>query len=140
MVMEGDFTMIKVRNILSFLITAIFLIAGTQQAIAADFYLGNYSDGTTAYLMTDSVKESVYNRDEGGEMYDCWVKIVDPNAADYDTIHYTITYFQVLTMTRDGNNLYTLKTQSAFFENNPVERNLVEYINRHYLDPYGKTR
>ena len=126
------------------LIIFVFVITLTtfayKSAEAADFYLGEYPDGTTGYLMTDSLKESIYDRQEGGERYDCWVKIVTPNAVDYDTTHYTVIYFQVLTMKRDGENLYTLRTQQNFFNNNPVERNLVEYINRHYRDPYGKSR
>ena len=128
-------------NVMAVFLMVLALVLGAQSRMeAADFYLGDYPDGTTAYLMTDSVKESVYDREEGGERYDCWVKIVNPKDVDYETTHYTITYFQVLSMTRDGNVLYTLRTQQEFFENHPVERNLVSYINRHYRDPYGKSR
>ena len=131
----------RCMNVMAVFLMALALVLGVQSRMeAADFYLGDYPDGTTAYLMTDSVKESVYDREEGGERYDCWVKIVNPKDVDYETTHYTITYFQVLSMTRDGNVLYTLRTQQKFFENHPVERNLVGYINRHYRDPYGKSR
>ncbi|WP_026759764.1 hypothetical protein [Selenomonas ruminantium] len=128
-------------KIIATLMMALAMLVGAQCRMeAADFYLGNYMDGTTAYLMTESIKESVYDRDEGGERYDCWVKIVNPKEVDYETTHYTITYFQVLSMERDGKNLYYLRNQKEFFDNNPVERNLVSYINRHYRDPYGKSR
>ncbi len=131
----------RCMNVMAVFLMVLALVLGAQSRMeAADFYLGDYPDGTTAYLMTDSVKESVYDREEGGERYDCWVKIVNPKDVDYETTHYTITYFQVLSMTRDGNVLYTLRTQQEFFENHPVERNLVSYINRHYRDPYGKSR
>ncbi len=131
----------RCMKIIATLMMALAMLVGAQCRMeAADFYLGNYMDGTTAYLMTESIKESVYDRDEGGERYDCWVKIVNPKEVDYETTHYTITYFQVLSMERDGKNLYYLRNQKEFFDNNPVERNLVSYINRHYRDPYGKSR
>lgn len=119
----------RCMKIIATLMMALAMLVGAQCRMeAADFYLGNYMDGTTAYLMTESIKESVYDRDEGGERYDCWVKIVNPKEVDYETTHYTITYFQVLSMERDGKNLYYLRNQKEFFDNNPVERNLVSYI------------
>ncbi|WP_027396246.1 hypothetical protein [Anaerovibrio lipolyticus] len=126
----------NVRKLFFFLTFMLFVIGFQSHIEASDFYLGEYSDGNTAYLMTGSIKES--SGYDGGDRYDCYVKIVIPNADDYETTHYSISYNQVLSMQRDGEYLYTLRTMYDFFTTHPVEKNLVSYINKHYRVPYGK--
>ena len=128
----------NIRKLLFLLTFMFFSISFQVHTEAADFYLGEYSDGNTAYLMTESVREMPDYK--GGEYYVCYVKIVIPNAADYETTQYNIGYNQVISMQRDGEYLFTLRTMQNFFDTHPVEKNLLSYINKHYRDPYGKQR
>ena len=58
---------------------------------AADQYIGTYRDGTEAYLISDSVVETMIVSKGvyfGGYNYECKVKAVYPDTMEYYTIDY----------------------------------------------------
>lgn len=116
-------------------LVAVWMPAGTGEAY--DYYLGSYDNGQVAYLVTDSVRWSNY--EDGGDIYRCRVKAVDPDSDRYDVVYYDVIYYQVLTVMKNGQGCYNLRTQQQFFESHPVERNLVEYIGT-YREGQGKRR
>lgn len=99
---------------------------------AADYYLGVYANGETAYLDTDSMSgHDVYvNGYREGKEYSCRVKSVKQNSNQFTYIKYVIYYGQTMTITKDGNRVFnTIRGPHDYFDNHPVENNLIKLIN-----------
>jgi len=116
-------------------LVAVWMPAGTGEAY--DYYLGSYDNGQVAYLVTDSVRWSNYK--DGGDLYRCRVKAVDPDSDRYDIASYEVLYYQVLMMWKDGEVVYSWRMPPSYLDSHPVERNLLEYIGT-YREGQGKRR
>ena len=81
------------RIMLCLLITlsCLFSAAFYIHAEASDYYIGNYRDGSEAYLVTDTIHETLmsHNGYFDGYKYDCKVKSVFPDSREYYYIDYT---------------------------------------------------
>lgn len=85
---------IRMKRIMScILIVFILLMDGSfsKQVEASDYYIGKYNDGNEAYLVTDSINETLmsHNGYFDGYRYDCKVKSVFPDTREYYYTEYT---------------------------------------------------
>ena len=62
------------------ILAAVLILVGNNQAEAGEVYVGNYSDGTRVYLLTDTVQKKSWLRSSG---YECTVR------AGRDYLNYT---------------------------------------------------
>ena len=89
--MKGDVIVRKtlLTSVLAFLM--ILVSVQSNQASAADYYIGTNPDGTEAYLVTESVRETMLSSNGywSGYKYDCTVKSVYPESRKYYRDEYT---------------------------------------------------
>jgi hypothetical protein len=116
-------------------VAAVLLPASVSEAY--DYYLGSYENGQVAYLVTDSMRWSNY--EDGGDIYRCRVKAVDPDSDRYDIVTYEALYYQVLVLRKNGDVFYSWRMSPKFLDSHPVEKNLLEYIGT-YREGQGKRR
>ena len=78
-----------------FVMLAVLAISSLQwsRASAADHYIGTNFDGTEAYLVTESIRETMLSHREywDGYQYDCKVKAVYPDTREYYYDDYSVT-------------------------------------------------
>ncbi len=75
------------KKILSTLIlSAILIFAVQEEVLASDIYCGNFSDGTEAYLLTETVEQNRYQESQHGiwitDIY-CTVKYLKNRSVTY---------------------------------------------------------
>lgn len=114
-------------------ITPSFLYSHSE---ASDYYIGRYNDGNEAYLVTDTIHETIMSHRGyfDGYKYDCKVKSVFPDTREYYYIDYTFPCWcpgDPAHWIKD-NTEYRKRSQSDF----PVEYALIAYFydysqNRH---------
>lgn len=121
------------KRILLFFATMLVLFFCNSSIVdASDYYLGVYPNGETAYLDTDSVRANdvYHNGYFEGRTYSCNVKSVDYNSDTFTYIQYEIWYGQTATIRKNGNQVFsTMRGPYDYLEKNPVEQNLMNYIN-----------
>ena len=122
-----------IKKFLQIFIAFLFmLLCSATITEAADYYLGVYSNGDTAYLDTDSMrKHDIYtNGYPDGKEYTCNVKSVNPNSNEYTSIQYEIYYGQTITIRKNGDRVFnTIRGPHDYFDNHPVESALIKLIN-----------
>ncbi len=122
-----------IKKFLQIFIAFLFmLLCSATITEAADYYLGVYSNGDTAYLDTDSIqRHDIYtNGYPDGKEFSCNVKSVNPRSNNFTYIQYDIYYGQTITITKDGNRVFnTIRGPHDYFDTHPVESTLIKLIN-----------
>ena len=118
------------RNVLTLFLAVIISAATFCKAEAADYYLGEYANGTVAYLDTTSIRVTNHytNGYHDGDTCTCTVKAVNPNSGNFDRISYEVYCGQNASIIKEGVRLFrSLREAASFWKNNPVESNLTHY-------------
>ena len=115
------------------LLAATLIFFGLQvQVEAADYYLGEYPDGSVAYLDTSSIRVTTHysNGCYDGQTYACSVKAVYSNSDQYDRVPYEIYVGQTCSITKNGKRVWhSFRAEDpGYIERNPVEKKLVDYF------------
>lgn len=131
----------KILILVMFIASSVFVASYGNTAQASDYYLGVYEDGREAYLMEEEIEIfDIFSRNgtPEGKEFQCTVKAVNPSkSSDYEYMFYSVTCSQFLGMTKNDEKLYNRKTQYAYFESHPVEKNLADYIGKLYESKFG---
>ena len=112
------------------------LVIVPAKVSAIDYYVGNYSDGSKAYLMTETVKkigknpEFHYGRYYYDYEYEVVVKAVYRNSS-VKYINYTINPDPELEVTKNG-KFYNNQECRRLFGEGTVERNMANYLTRNF--------
>jgi len=103
------------------------LIIIPAKVSAVDYYVGNYSDGSKAYLMTETIEEheTIYSDHTGLSEYFFTVKAVYKNEVKY--ISYRMMNDPHFEFTKNG-TLYGFRVAEKHA--GTVEKNLSNYIDR----------
>ena len=110
--------MIKKFSLMVVLAAMLIFVGGNSQANAAEVYVGNYSDGTGVYLLT----ETIVIRSRNPYAFNCRVR------AGYDYLDY---YFSP----RNGSPHYRNNegySGYVFGGQSPVAANIYRYVVNHY--------
>lgn len=117
---------ILIATIFCFLVSFTFTTVFYNQVEASDYYIGKYNDGNEAYLVTDTIYETLmsHNGYFDGYKYDCKVKSVFPDSREYYYIDYTFFCNQGIPYWIKDNIEYRKRSESDY----PVEFALRSYF------------
>ena len=124
----------KIAFIFMLTMTLMCLGSGTGVAEAEDIYMGEYHDGSVAYLDTSSIRTTneYTNGYHDGDTHRFSVKAVYDSNGTYENVFYEIYCGQTNSMTKNGQRVWqTIHSPDPhYLDNNPVEKNLIDYFNR----------
>ncbi len=117
------------------LAVAIFLPSMNCEAL--DYYVGNYDDGSKAYLMTDTIKKVVTGEEwHNGRKYyafeyECTIKAVYSNSSIIH-ISYVVIPDPELWIVKDGKRFTRDEMKRIWNNHNSVEYRIYDYLKNEY--------
>lgn len=114
-------------------ITMMFAISIISNNVeAATYFLGDYPNGSSAYLDVSSItiENNYRNKYHEGDTYRCIVNAYYEGTDEYDVNHYEIYIGQTANIIKNGEKVWqTIRAKNPkYLDENPVERNLLKYL------------